>query len=213
MQIPVRITCPQCSRSLLAEHDTVNGYLKVKCPDCNLDETASYIQGFHIGHALLEYASNALGSENTNFTILFTGMAIDCYLSHLYFKWRDIEELQKATIPYDPIRVEETITQELLNIRDFLDKTKAVAKILYPAGVVKFIKSHHDLQSEISTGFPSININAFTRCVRDQVMWKRNNIIHIGKVKFDKLQATKALNYSRIFVKVFETMDEEKSQA
>jgi len=85
----------------------------------------------------LECASNALCSGNTNFTILFSGMAIDCYLSHLYFKWRDIEELQKANIPYNPIRVEETINEELLNIRDFLDKTKAIAKMLYPAGVVR----------------------------------------------------------------------------
>ncbi len=72
--------------------------MKVKCLDCKIDETASYVQGFHIGRALLEYASNALDSKNTNFTILFSGMAIDCYLSHLYFKWRDIEELQKAVI-------------------------------------------------------------------------------------------------------------------
>lgn len=213
MQVPVRVTCPECGKTLLAEHDTINGYLRVKCADCKIDETASYVQGFHIGHALLEYASNALDSKNTNFAILLSGMAIDCYLSHLYFKWRDIEELQKANTAYDPIRVEETITEELLNLRDFLDKAKAVAKILYPPGVVEFIKSHHDLKSEISTGFPSININAFVRCVRDEVMWKRNNIVHIGKLKYDQAQATKALNYSQLFVKVFEMMDTEKSRA
>ena len=213
MQVPIRVTCPQCGKTLVAEHDTVDGYLKVKCLDCKIDETASDVKGFHIGHALLEYASNVLNSKNTNFTILLSGMAIDCYLSHLYFKWRDIEELQKADFPYDPIRVEKTITEELLNIRDFIDKAKAVAKMLHPAGIVEFIRSHHDLESEISTGFPSININAFAQCIRDQVMWKRNNIIHIGKLKYDEAQATKTLNYSRLFVKVFETMDEEKSGA
>lgn len=213
MQIPVRVTCPQCGKTLVAEHDTVEGYLKLKCVECKIDETASYVQGFHIGQALLEYASIALDSKNTNFAILLSGMAIDCYLSHLYFKWRDIEELQKANTAYDPIRVEETITEELSKIYDFLDKAKAVARRLHPIGIVEFIKSHHDLKSEITSGFPSIDINTFARCVRNQVMWKRNNIIHIGKLKYGQAQATKTLNYSRLFVKIFEMMDAEKSQA
>ncbi|MFX0204030.1 MAG: hypothetical protein ACFFCW_48650, partial [Candidatus Hodarchaeota archaeon] len=140
-------------------------------------------------------------------------MAIDCYLSHLYFKWRDIEELGKFDTPYDPVEVEKQILKELRAFRDFLDKAKAVANIMRPPGVVDFISSHPELKSEIAKGSPSIDINAFLRCVRDQVMWKRNNIIHVGKYKYHRDDAIKALNYAELLIKVLEKMDEIRSRA
>jgi predicted RNA-binding Zn-ribbon protein involved in translation (DUF1610 family) len=211
MQIPVRVSCPKCNQAIDLKVDTNENSLNFTCPECGSKEAGSIDQNSHIGNALLHYASSVLSSGDTNFSILLSAMAMDCYLSRLYYKWRDIEEL-RSTASYDVDTVDKKIQEELIKTWNFLKKVKEVEILLHPNGITDFINSQADLKEEIAERFPAIKIDLFSRCIRDQVMWKRNNIIHIGKFKYSYQEARKSLELSHIFIKIFEIMDRLKSQ-
>ena len=114
--------------------DTSETSLTVTCQNCDTVDTVGVDPSYHIGRALLEYACSALHSGDTNRSILFSAMAIDCYLSQLYYKWRDIEELDSSA-SYDLEKAENKILEELNKIRGFLEKAKAVEGLMHPKGI------------------------------------------------------------------------------
>lgn len=210
MLAKVPIKCPDCDRICEGQFDTVDHSLTSTCPHCG--KRVIWIVGlkFHIGHALISYSSNVLSGGDTNFSILLCGMAIDCYLSRLYFKWRNIEELLSSS-PYDPNIVRDKIQDELTHSGDFLAKIRKVEALLHPQGTADFIKAHSELENEIQSNFPEIQIDRFGESVRNEVMWKRNNIVHSDQVKYNQPLALKGLKYSKLFITVFQKMDEVKS--
>lgn len=212
MLIPVRIACPTCNNIVDVKYDTSETSITISCQKCGFVDSASVDPNFHIGHALLQYSATAYQSGDNNLSILFSAMAIDCYLSWLYHKWRDIEELDSSRF-YDPEEVESKIQKELERFRNFLSKAKNVEKLIYPKGIADFINSQAELESVITKDFPDIKVEEFAKCIRDQVMWRRNNIVHMGKRKYSRQDAQKCYYYSRIFIDVLEKMDVVKSRA
>lgn len=208
MRIPIIVPC-ECGEKVKVEIDSGDTDVNFECPKCGERNIGSLHQGFHIGRRLLSYAANAFEKKDFNFSILLSSMAMDCYLSRLYYKWRDIEELNSGQ-PYEPNAVGEKILKELQKINDFLEKIRKVEDLIYAKGIGDFIKQHHEINKKIQNGFRSINIDNFARIIRDEVMWKRNDIVHIGRYKYNEGHAKKCYNYSILFIEVLEKMDAEK---
>lgn len=209
MKIPIRVLC-KCGKKVKIEIDGKDRTIDHICPECDRRIIGGVDPNFHIGRMLLEYSANAFEKEDYNFSILLNAMAMDCYLSRLYYKWRDIEELKKNQ-PYDANLVEEKVLRELQKINDFITKIRKVEKLMYPKGIVDFIKRHSDIGKEIREGFKSISIDNFSKVIRNEVMWKRNNIVHSGMYIYNREDAKKCHNYSELFIKVLDKMDAEKS--
>jgi hypothetical protein len=208
MNAKIRISCV-CGQIIEGQCDVIERKLTAICPNCGPLEDGSVDLNFSIGDALVGYAENALSSGDTNFAILLSGMAVDCYLSRLYYKWRDIEELWQPN--YKPEVSRTKIQEELVKIRDFLEKVKKVENLLFPKGTQKFLELHPELKQEIKQGFPSLNSDTFALSIRNQVMRKRNNIVHVSQRKYSHDDAIKTINQAKLFIKVFATMDKEKT--
>lgn len=209
MNIKIQIPCT-CGKIIEGQFNVIDRSLKASCPDCGVIDNAFVDPSFTIGDALVCYAENVL-SNDTNFAILLSGMAIDCYLSRLFYKGRIIEELMKPN--YNPEVAQITIQKESIRIGDFLEKVKKIEQLLFPNGTKVFLDSHSELKQEITKGFPSLNSDEFPMSVRDQVMWKRNNIIHVSQHTYSIEDAFKTIQQAKMFIKVFKAMDKEKSNA
>ena len=209
MKISVFVPC-KCGEEVKTEIGVKDTTIGLVCPKCGQGIIGSLDPNFHIGHRLLEYSANAFEKKDYNFSILLSAMAMDCYLSRLYYKWRDIEELKKDR-PYDASLVKERVLTELQKINDFIAKIGRVEKLIYSKGIVDFIRRRNDIRKEIREGFKSINIDNFSKVIRNEVMWRRNNIVHSGMYIYNKEDAIKCHNYSKLFIKVLDKMDAEKS--
>ncbi|OGW36465.1 MAG: hypothetical protein A2Y97_08515 [Nitrospirae bacterium RBG_13_39_12] len=211
MKIPYQVPCPNCSETVEVKAELTENNFVIECPRCGVQKGNFFDSRFHIGQALIYYSTYALASGDTNFSILLSAMAMDCYLSRLYYKWTEIQEL-KGGSPFNPEEIEKKIGEEFIKIGNFLDKVKKVEALIFPAGTSSFIESHSDLQDEIKTDFPSVLVDSFVKDMRNEIMWKRNNIVHIGNKKYRHDEAWKCLNYAEFFIKVFEKIEEAKSR-
>ena len=205
MKIPVPVACVKCQRLLEAEVDSIKRKLSGVCTHCGADNGGPVDTTFHVGHALITYATSTL-RKDPNLTILFSGMAVDSYLSHVYLKWRDLEELRSRK-PYDPLQVRQDLYEELRKIRGFAEKAQLVLKLLYPQGIAQFFNANDGLRKEIEAGFPEIAVSDFVKHVEQEVLWKRNDVVHIGKILYSEAAARRSVRYARIFIRVFESME------
>lgn len=163
-----------------------------------------------IGDKLINKAISHLKDQEFNSAILFSGMAMDCQLSELYKKWRDIRDLADFANPYDPEKTSKEIEEELKEIRRFKQRVARVTKLMGDRDWEDFIKTHQGLADKISKEFPNINLGSVVSDIEKHVMWKRNHIIHVGDFQYPRIEAEKCIKFSKLFLLVLEKMDEIK---
>jgi len=155
----------------------------------------------------LHWRSNyeLLQTKDYPLSIVFSAAAVECELTRLHFKWREIDAIGK----------EDNVTDEQLEVmlrkyRTIDTKIEEISKLLYPDGLVSFVESSQDLLAIINDGFPSLSVETLANDFQRTLFWPRNRVLHLGDATFSYDDAKRGFNIAALGLRIFDQMDKNR---
>ena len=93
------------------------------------------------------------------------------------------------------------------SLMTFAAKAERIVQLTYPQGLAAYFSNNPALVNEITSGFPKVNHNDFVKSIEKELLWKRNDVVHVGKLAYSRDEGLRAINHGKIFIKVFEGME------
>lgn len=202
MKIPLNIPCSNCQKT---EYFFINLDDSSFEGNCVCGEKFSGFLGLEItvGYKIL-YRSNYELLKNQDFplSIVFSATALDCELSRLYFKWKQIGSSTYVT---------DAQLEPLLRTYRTIDmKFEEVSRLMDSRGFSEFVKSRTDLREIVEKGFPSLSMDELSKSFQTNLFWPRNRVLHLGDSSFSKEDANRCFNFATLGLKILEVLDLEK---
>ena len=150
------------------------------------------------------YRSNYELNETKDYdlSIVFSATAFDCELSRLHHKWREINSIiANEQLAKDEL---DKLLRTHGNVKSKIDN---ISKLMFPKGFEPFVASEGDFKEIISEGFPSLNEGNLLDKIVGNLFWPRNEILHQGKGGYDKDDAVKCFNISRLCISIVTELD------
>lgn len=205
MKIPLLLTCNNCSQERYVDIDLVDSSYDWGC-ECGEKNLAFFSGNLTIGVRLLFRSKyECLEKKDYSLSIVFSATAMECELSRLFFKWREIEALNNGSEDND-----EEFEGTLRNLGNIDKKIEKIAKMMDSRGIIRFVRETLFLREMIEKGFPSLCIDDLAKGFQKNLFWPRNKILHLGNSLFGLEDAIKCFNISTLGIKIFEVLDRDK---
>lgn len=202
MKIPLNIPCSKCQKT---EYFFINLDDSSFEGECVCGEELSGFLGLEItvGYKIL-YRSHYELLKNQDFplSIVFSATALDCELSRLYFKWKQIGSFKYVT--------DAQLEPMLRTYRTIDMKFEEVSRLMDSRGFTEFVKSRADLREIVENGFPSLSMDELSKSFQTNLFWPRNRILHLRDSGFSKEDANRCFNFATLGLKILEVLDLEK---
>ena len=203
MKTPLFVKCECCGKDNYINYVLNDTDVKSTCK-CGNRFSYSLGSEFTIGERILERSKyELLINEDYNLSIIFSAMAFECELSHLYFKWGSIsnnisdQELEKSLRKFGNIK----------------NKIQKASKLIYSAGFEKFIRNDSKLFNNIKNDFPSLDVDKLIESFQQQLFWPRNRVLHLGYSKYKEDDAKRCFNIAKLGLQIFDRMNKYKSNS
>lgn len=205
MKFPIPIRC-QCGNEwtiFAVGNETPES---THCDKCGL--TVHLINSAFVSTKVFVKAQRETQDGDFSLGIILSAMSVECELARLFFKWKEIDG---GYVPADVtpaiINRFEAEFRKLLRIEDKLD---AVSKLLTYKTLAQFFKANDAMQNWIKTEQPVLVKQSLKTYMQENLFWKRNRVIHSGKVDFKKEDSTKALAVATVLLRLLQAMDVER---
>ena len=208
MKIPYKIHCRGCNKDKYIFLSIDEHNFQRNC-DCGYDLSGFFDSSVTTGIRLLYRSTYELMEiKDYCMSIVFSATAIECELSRLYFKWRDLDSI------FQPERV--TSDQLENDIRKFSSidkKIDEIARLMFPNGISEFANHHVELRSTVTDGFPSLDINNLSKSFQQKLFWPRNRILHLAYTKYNYIDARRCYNIAKLGLMLLEKLDNYRQNA
>jgi hypothetical protein len=189
-----------CGHELTLEATGNDKFLDTACPNCH-----SPIWIIHNGIVSTRVFNKAFQQANAgDFTlaIILSAMAVECDLARLYVKWKEIELIGVGVMT--PSQADKDSWEETLRgwtrITTKLDK---ICEYLTTEDFDLFIANRPDLKMAIHVTHPASNgVSSFKYFFQEQLFWKRNQIVHFGRIDFAQPDAEDCLQLAATLLKI-----------
>jgi hypothetical protein len=145
-----------------------------------------------------------LGREDWSLAIILSAMAVECELAYLYSKWKALDaDLVPSEVKPSPTELWEEEFQKLGGINGKLD---AVSELLTGDDFDSFLANRPDVLSTLRKMYPQLAGSA-RDYFRQELFWKRNRILHSGKVQFGKTEAEECVKIALTMIQIIRLID------
>lgn len=205
MQIPFKIKCRLCNLEQTIFIHAMDYSITNNCA-CGEPYNAVLSGDYTIGIKLLIRSDYELNeTKDYSLSIILSASAVDCELSRLHHKWKEIGELEEGR----DIAKEE-LDKIFRGYITVLTKIRKTARLMYPNGFDEFVSMTPELRESIDKGFQSLSLDRLSSDLVKMLFWPRNQIIHSGEVRFDEEEARQRHNIALFAVLTLKSMDEYK---
>lgn len=205
MLIPLELKCPQCGEPRTHRVHLNDPTADFVCEKCKSNCTGIPSLDVTIGDLILARSCNELNVEKDyDMAIVLAAMALECELSRLYFKWREVEALN--TGPFDLEKSEE----ELREMGSVAKKMTKVSAFVCGGGIEAFAGASDKWKKIISNDFPTLHLGSLPTDFQREVFWPRNEVLHRGKTGHTKDEATSCCSIAWLGVRILKEMDKAK---
>jgi hypothetical protein len=202
MRTSIPTKCPKCEQVVDASLRLDEIEAAVECK-CGWRETV-LLAGFSIGDKLIARAQHEfIHYSDYSLSIVFSAMAVDCELSHLFIKFKRAESMFKPDQPNEA-RIEE----ELRKVGS-VDKLVDEVAILYSGVEMScFVSSQPELSRARSNYFSNLHADDMARSIQRELFWPRNRVLHQGRSDFNRGQAEDCLKLALFVLDILHTLED-----
>jgi hypothetical protein len=163
----------------------------------------------HLG--ILSRAWDELKRDDYTLVIVLSAMAIECELARLFFKWTDLEIMDKRMPTQADADTAEEQWRKWNSITVRLDK---VSTLLTGENFDAFLLRNPGFLAHIQTKYPTFAVaGASARDdLKDQFFHKRNKIVHRGEIDFKQPDAELCFTLAAALFQIMKDMDENESR-
>lgn len=208
--VPVRCSCGQ---EFLADGYAEERLPATVCPKCQSAGIPWERLSISIVADRLLYRSNAeIEGGDYTLSIICSAMAVECALTQVYLKWKEIENLritehlatgdEKAA--WETEYRNETIRGKFTRPANFV--SKFLVKKEFDDFVADYTKQNGNAESTHT------DIKPVTQHVQNELFRRRNQIMHWGRVDYDQADATRCLSAASGVIEHLKAMDKERYQ-
>jgi hypothetical protein len=148
-----------------------------------------------------------LGREDWSLAIILGAMSVECELAYLYSKWKALDaDLAPHEVKPSLRESWETEFDKLWSISGKLD---AVSKLLTGHGFDFFVSHKPDVLSTPQQTYSHLEVSPKDFFIQ-ALFWKRNKILHSGKVQFGKAEAETCVKVALNMIQIMRLMDKDR---
>jgi hypothetical protein len=209
MRFPALVPC-QCGTANEVEATGTERFpADVKCPVCQT--TTHLIDNSTVGRRVLYRSQAELQSGDFTLSIILSAMAVECELAFMFFKWKRIDS-NLAKLGHEnqlTARDSDSWEQEYREAGSITRKLDRVCHDLTNADFDTFIDQPH-LTQFMQRECPESAGTSPKHFFAENLFWKRNEIVHAGKVDFAGSNAEQYLKLASSLFVIMSAMDSAK---
>ena len=154
---------------------------------------------------ILTKAWKELQSGHLDLAIIFSALAVECELGRVFTKWKNIES---GLMTKRPSGFEENKWVWFLRSVGILQRLDRVCDFLIGQSFDVFLKSQSDLAKSVHERHPtSVSIESPRRFFDQHLFWKRDEIVHRGRIDFRSGSAEEAFKSTLTLFQIISEMD------
>jgi hypothetical protein len=176
------------------------------CPECH-NAIIVADSGF-VSTRIFNKAWQFLQVGEYTISTIMGAMAVESELARLYIKWREIDSGLLPNEVTDDHRA--GFDDELRGHFKIIDRLDMLSTCLTKVPFNEFIVSRTDLSALVANAHPNSTGQSLKKYFEAEVFWKRNLIVHFGKIDSTADEAQKMFAGVRSLFTIFEQMDTEK---
>lgn len=189
-----------CGYELTFETTGTDKFPDTSCPKCH--SPIWIIDNGVVSTRVFNKAFEQLKAGDYTLAIILSAMAVECDLARLYVKWKEIDLIPAGVMT--PSQTEKDSWEETLRswmgIAVRLDK---VCEFLTKEVLDSFISNRPDLKQAIHITHPaSVPCGSFNQFFQEHLFWKRNQVVHFGRINFERPDAEECLQLAATLLKI-----------
>jgi hypothetical protein len=206
MKFSMLVPCGKCGNQMTVEATGEECYPDAQCNVCG---TATWVtDDGRISRRAFCRAEVELVREDWSVAIILGAMSVECELAYLYSKWKSIEaNLLPNEVTLSQTDLWEKEFRELNNIGRRID---AVSNMLTGVTFDAFMGGEPQVASAIHSDFPQLSSRSPKEFFVEELFWKRNKILHSGKVQFGRVEAELSVRVAVTLLQALDAMNRQK---
>jgi hypothetical protein len=212
VKIPLSTACPNCRNSIVAWTDLNASESDFRC-DCGYEIPRVLASELNVGFRILQRSRHEITmAGDYSMGVVFAAMAVDCYVSRLHHKWKEVKHIRKNRDeaakggPITPRPTDLELDEMLRRLSPISAKLESVALMMSPEGLDQFVATTPDVKTRADQ-FPALQGIQFARGVQSSLFWPRNRIMHFGYTGYDYAAAAECHNLAALGVYVFQDLN------
>jgi hypothetical protein len=183
-----------------------------QCPKCESSIWLVEPLGNVVGMAILGRAETELKNGDWTLTIVLAAMAVECELVYLFMKWNRIDLiLVRNPTDADDEGWEKQWRDDVRTIAGRLDK---VSGLLTGQSFDSFLSQNGELLKTVHARYRASESAASPKdFFVKEFFYKRNKIVHFGKIDFQQSDAEMCLTLASILSQILAAMDAQRRRA
>ncbi len=157
-------------------------------------------------------AQAELQGQDFTLCIILSAMAVECELAHVFFKWKKIDQ-QMSNLNADmrPTQAElEAWEDQYRKWSRITQKLDQVCQLLTGSDFDSFVAARPALSQLLVTRHPESAGISPKKFFEENLFWRRNGIIHFGRVDLGELEAASCLQLALSLYNVLNAADHQK---
>jgi hypothetical protein len=193
----------KCGHEIVLETTGTKPFKDTSCPKCH---AAIWIvdNGF-VSTRIFNKSLEQLNSGDFTLAIIFSAMAIECELARVFVKWKQVD-LMATRMPASAD--EASWDAELRAWVQIAVRLDAVCKFLTGDTFDVLLAKQSKLSAAVRKKHPdSVNYASAKKFFEEHLFWKRNAIVHLGKIDFAQSDAEGCLHTAETLLQIISEMD------
>lgn len=197
---PIRCKCGQ---EMVLETAGTDSFKDTSCPHCH---SAIWVvdNGF-VSTRVLNKSLIELHSGDFTLSIIFCAMAVECELARVFVKWKEID----LGVPTDVTQADrDSWEEQLRQWAKIVVRLDRVCEFLTGQIFNTFVTNRTKLVKSIQERHPeSTKLASLKKFFEEGLFWKRNAIVHLGKIDFELSEAEVCRRIAETLFQIISEMD------
>jgi hypothetical protein len=207
MRFPLIVPCRQCGSQITVETTGNERYPNAHCVVC--DSTIWVFDDGRVSYRVFARSSVEFDHKDWSLAIILSAMSVETEMAYLYSKWRAIDSnLLPSEITALHTDAWEEEFRKLYNVGNRLD---SVCKLLTGETFDSFLSQRPTLLSGCQPA-QSISGRLPREFFVEELFWRRNKILHSGKVQFGESEAGECVEMARVLLGILDEMDKARNR-
>ncbi len=193
----------KCGHEMVLETTGTQSFNDTYCPKCR---SAIWIfdSGF-VSTRIFNKSWMELHSGDFTLAIIFSAMAVECELARVFVKWKEIDLGVPADVTQSDRDSWDAELRRWVKIAVRLDK---VCEFITGQDFDAFVANQGKLSKSIQERHPdSAGCSSFKKFFEEQLFWKRNVVVHLGKIDFGQSDAEVCRRTAETLFQIITEMD------
>ncbi len=193
----------QCGYEIVLETVGTDSFKDTSCPNCH--SAICVVDNGFVSTRVFNKSFSELHSGDFTVAIIFSAMAVECELARVFVKWKGIDLGLPTDVTQAHLDLWDAQLRQWAKIAVRLDK---VCEFLTNRNFDAFVTNHSKLVASIKERHPeSAGHVSIKKFVVERLFWKRNAIVHLGKIDFTLSDAEACRRTAETLFQIISEMD------